>query len=119
MSRKTPEGSVLEWSLAVPARGAKSLPGGGLLPFLIDWEDVLQDGLHPAKTSPAGCTLLELRLAHPEPARIAASLSKLGMQLDVAHGDAPMLAAVLATPKAPAGVILQEAFFDGGDHSRL
>ena len=58
-----------------------------------------------------GCTLLELRVARLEPARIEASLSKLGLEVDVALGDAPKLAAVLAAPKAPGRFSHARGFF--------
>ena len=111
MSRTTPAGDVLEWSLAVPAKGAWPPPGGGLLPFLIDWEQVLPDGNHPALTAPRGCLLRELRLAHPDPAGISASLQKVGLQLPVAQGPEPALSAVLDCPNA-VEFVLSEAFFD-------
>eukprot|EP01052_Picozoa_sp_SAG31_P017020 SAG31_NODE_1148_length_9661_cov_24.669839_7_plen_138_part_00 len=79
MSRQTPTGAVLKWSLSVPAGGAP-LPEGGVLPFLIDWEDVVAAGNHPAKTSPQGCKLVELRLAHPSPDAITSALAKIGLK---------------------------------------
>ena len=48
MERKTPTGETLVWSLAVPPSDLAS-SGGGVLPFLIDWEDVVPAGLHPSR----------------------------------------------------------------------
>merc|ERR1711865_1332881 len=60
MSRRTMGGTLLEWQLSVPT--TTELPGGGMLPFLIDWLSVARNGLHPSQTSPKGCTLVTLRL---------------------------------------------------------
>ncbi len=51
MERKTPTGETLVWSLAVPPSDLAS-SGGGVLPFLIDWEDVVPAGLHPSRAPP-------------------------------------------------------------------
>lgn len=102
-SRKTTDGKLLEWELAFPASDLE-LPGGGTLPFLIDWLEVLRNGLHPSKTSPKGCTLLTLRLSHPEHLQLRAALATLGFDLqnnllEIVSGNKPSLAMVLDTPK--------------------
>merc|ERR1712039_1057337 len=99
MSRETTDGKLLEWDLSVPS--GKDLPGGGTLPFLIDWKTVLLEGLHPAATSPKGCSLLELVLYHPQPAALKAALQSIGLgeKLRIHAAAEPSLAMVLDTPK--------------------
>ena len=87
-----------EWLITVPTDG--HLPGDGLIPTLIEWR-VPQ---HPASGLPeAGCTLMKLEGFHPDPARIGAALSGLGMEKTLAlhpaaPGEAPGLLAYLKTP---------------------
>lgn len=100
MKRETPEGALLEWSLSVPS----NLPMGGCLPFLIDWEKVIPNGLHPATTSPKGLELMELRLEHPDDAEVNKALSGIGVlggdsKVKVVKGNSPGIAAVIKGPK--------------------
>jgi hypothetical protein len=86
--RDTPSGP-LRWRILVRPDG--TLPCGGALPTLIQWQ-----GRHPAAAMPAsGVTLQGLALAGiPEPARQALRLQ--GVALSAAPG--PALRATLATP---------------------
>jgi hypothetical protein len=85
------------WRITAPPDG--HLPGGGLVPTLIQWDVPL----HPASRLPdAGCRLMKLEGFHPQPARIRGVLSALGLasRLDVHPGtdDAPQLVAYVRTP---------------------
>jgi len=92
-SRRLPDGSSLEWRLAI----RPDPPGDGLVPFLIDWGGAR----HPSQTSPQGCTLMGLRGEHPRPGPVRAMLDALGVKLDISEGPAPALIATLATPRGP------------------
>jgi hypothetical protein len=84
------------WRMTIPDDG--HLPGGGLLPTLIQWSgshhpaDALDDG-HIRVAAVAG--------AHPEPATIRTSLEGLGLRdvLKVTYAVSPRLAAMLRTPR--------------------
>ena len=91
MSRERPDGKRLEWALTFREQAL----GDGLVPFLIAWEP----GPHPSETSPGGCRLVSLRGEHPEPERVAAMLSALGVEMEVARGPAPALVATVEGPK--------------------
>ena len=89
-SRERPDGSVLTWTFSDP----RADRGGGVVPFFIDWGA----GAHPADDLPAACACVDVRLEHPEPARIAAWLEALGLDTEVSGGHAPRVIATLDTP---------------------
>jgi hypothetical protein len=91
MSRQLPDGSRLEWRLAIPPQPL----GDGLVPVLIEWHT----DRHPAKTSARGCTLVEVHGEHPRPETIKPILDVIGVTLDIRQGPAPALIATLDTPK--------------------
>jgi hypothetical protein len=93
LSRRTPEGALLEWRLASP----HPAPFDGVTPFLIDWGATA----HPA-TAPGlpAVSLRGLRASHPDPAAVTTVLDALGVALTVTAG-APGLAALLDTPNGP------------------
>jgi hypothetical protein len=65
---------ALKWRFAGTDDG--SLPGGGLIPHLIQW-DVSN---HPADMMPeSGCRLIALEGAHRDPASVRAVISRLGL----------------------------------------
>eukprot|EP00943_MAST-04B_sp_MAST-4B-sp1_P008464 g8464.t1 len=78
MSRKTPEGNTLNWSLAVHESGATT-KYSSIYPFLIDWETVHKQNLHPAKTSPTGCRLVSLLVEAQDPDKYIADLNHAGI----------------------------------------
>lgn len=91
MSRRTPGGSLLVWRLAM---SDDPLPGGGILPFLIDWGTTP----HPSQSAPSAVTLARLSAEHPDLPTIRPVLEALGVDLHVVHGPVPTLVAVLDTP---------------------
>lgn len=99
MSRRRPDGSLLSWHLALPPDA--SLREGGIVPFLIDW----QESPHPAEETPAAGRLLELSGEHPWPAEAAGLLTALGVELSLTPGPRPRLVARLETP---AGLLVLE-----------
>ncbi|MEU6964626.1 VOC family protein [Streptomyces chrestomyceticus] len=95
MSRRTPDGSTLSWTLTPPRTG------GGLVPFLLDWGDAP----HPA--AGPGLPVVPLRAfsgTHPDPSTIRAELAALGATLAVETGDEPGLSAVLEGRNGPVSV---------------
>jgi hypothetical protein len=89
MSRRRPDGVLLEWQLTLPGQESED----GLVPFLIDWGD----SPHPSSDAVGGLELVSLTGTHPAPDRVAAKLSALGQELVVTSG-APALRAVVGTP---------------------
>ena len=87
MSRKTPEGSLLEWELLF-------LDGGPLLPFFIDWKG----SEHPARKAPSGCGLSELSISAEEPKVYQELLNKLQLGVSVSEGE-PAISAIIRSPK--------------------
>jgi hypothetical protein len=86
------------WRITIPDDG--HLPGGGVIPTLIQWSDAR----HPADALPDGSVqLAALSAAHPEPARIRPALAALTLAdtLKVTFGATPRLAAMLRTPRGP------------------
>ena len=89
LSRRTPEGTLLEWTLTSPPAD-----GGGVVPFVIDWGDAR----HPSESAARGLRLASLRAEHPDPDRVRAAVAALGERLDVEAGPEPALEATLDTP---------------------
>ncbi|GAB2959531.1 VOC family protein [Amycolatopsis acidiphila] len=87
MSRRRPDGVLLEWELAFPP------DGDGLVPFLIDW----YDSPHPADDLAGSSRLVSLVGVHPEPDAITRHVGVLGQALEVGFGEQPALEAVLWT----------------------
>lgn len=92
MSRSRPDGVILKWRLAFH----EQMPGGGVIPFVIDWGDTP----HPSAGLPQAGTLAGLRAQHPDPDSVLPSLAALQFDMDLAHGSAP---AVIATIEATGG----------------
>ncbi len=67
MSRKTPEGDLLEW-MVTPLNGGL----GGTIPFLIDWKK----SKHPSEGLEK-LRLVSLELRHPEPKKVKAALEAI------------------------------------------
>jgi hypothetical protein len=90
LSRKRPDGVLLEWVLT----RAPEQRGDGLIPFLIDWGNTP----HPAETAPKGCVFASLRAEHPDAGTVRALMRAVGEELDVRVGPAPALIATVHTP---------------------
>lgn len=83
------------WLITVPKDGRPAL--GGLAPTLIQW----RSATHPADTlKDLGCSLVALEGVHPEPGKVAAMLSAIGLEGDLAvsRGEKPSLLARIRTP---------------------
>ncbi|WP_336212070.1 VOC family protein [Nonomuraea sp. LPB2021202275-12-8] len=93
MSRRTPDGTLLEWRLTRWDEPARVDP----MPFLIDWGSTP----HPAASGLPGVRLASFAAVHPEPAALRSRLAALGVELDVEEGPVIALRAVLDTPLGP------------------
>ena len=68
MSRRRPDGVLLEWRLTMHDGPT------GALPFLIDW----RDSPHPSASLPAGAVLERFTVRHPDPRLVLAVLDTIG-----------------------------------------
>lgn len=87
MSRRRPDGVVLEWRLAVPTDPAQA----GVVPFSIEWGPSTP---HPASTLDDPLELVEVRAHHPDPIVVAAAAER-GL---VATNGPISLSATVASP---------------------
>jgi Glyoxalase-like domain len=92
MSRRRPDGVLLEWELTLPQLDG---PFGRALPFMIDWGE----SAHPTDTLPAGVQLLEVEVVHPDPPLLRRALHIIGLTegFDIHEGEQPALRARIAT----------------------
>lgn len=88
--RRTADGLDLHWRMS----DSSFRQGLAIAPFLIDWGG----GPHPADSAPAGAVLAQFRLLTPDPARLAAELEALGLDVDIEMADQPGLQATLNGP---------------------
>ncbi|MGW2963117.1 VOC family protein [Streptomyces sp. NPDC001220] len=78
MSRRRPDGTLLEWRLTDSTTAHPS----GLVPFLIDWGS----SRHPTASGLPVTPLLAVSATVPDPAAVRALLSALGTDLTLAEG---------------------------------
>ncbi|MFJ9815648.1 VOC family protein [Streptomyces sp. NPDC101151] len=78
MSRRTPDGTLLEWRLTDSGSG----PPAGPVPFLIDWGE----SLHPAASGLPVTPLLEVTATVPDPDEVRPLLTALGTELVLDEG---------------------------------
>ncbi len=92
MSRRRPDGVLLEWSLTYPQLDG---PFGCALPFLIDWGE----SAHPTDSLTRAVRLLELDITHPSPESLQPVLDLIGLadECSVRAGERPALSARIAT----------------------
>jgi hypothetical protein len=92
MSRRRPDGTLLEWRLT---DGDTAHPSG-LVPFLIDWGSTL----HPSASGLPVTPLLELRASAPDPDEIRPLLSAVDAELALTEGPVGLTFTV-DTPRGP------------------
>jgi hypothetical protein len=94
MSRRRPDGVLLEWELTLPQLDG---PFGCALPFLIDWGS----SAHPTETLPRAARLTALDVAHPNPQLLRTVIEIIGLTDDchITGGDQPALRATIAAPR--------------------
>ncbi|WP_426568296.1 VOC family protein [Streptomyces canus] len=92
MSRRRPDGTVLEWRLT---DGGAPHPSG-LVPFLIDWGSTV----HPSASGLPVTPLSEMSATAPDPDEIRPLLAALGTSLTLAEGPVGISFGV-DTPNGP------------------
>jgi hypothetical protein len=94
MSRRRPDGVLLQWQLTFPQLGGRF---GGALPFMIDWAD----SAHPTDTLPPAVDLVRLEVLHPQPELLRTALDIIGIEagVEVLAGERVALRALIATPR--------------------
>jgi len=90
-SRRTPEGTLLEWKTAV-LRGS----GLELAPFLIRWS---LGTVHPSTSSPEGCRLVALELEHPDPEPLQAFFAAADFAATLRQGTELRMTLTLDCPR--------------------
>jgi hypothetical protein len=88
MQRSDPSAGLIQWRLTLNALA------GGPVPFLIAWGTTV----HPAGTAPAGLVLDELRIEHPDPPALNATLRALGAEVAVTAAQRFALVARISGP---------------------
>lgn len=90
MSRRTPEGELLNWRLSPPEGGFD-----GAVPFLIDW----QESPHPSEHLPA-VSLREVVITHPQVSDVGTALTAVGAfdLVRLEPGDTFRMSITLETP---------------------
>ncbi|MFE0510964.1 VOC family protein [Streptomyces sp. NPDC058964] len=78
MSRRRPDGTLLEWRLT----GSDTAHPSGLVPFLIDWGS----SLHPSASGLPVTPLVEVTATAPDPDEIRVLLSALDTELRLSEG---------------------------------
>jgi hypothetical protein len=94
-SRTRPDGSVLQWRSA-GVRASFAEADVDPVPFFIEWASTSH---HPSSDAPAGCRLVEVTIAGPDPVKLKAVLASLGVDAIVAKAAHARLSATLDTPK--------------------
>jgi hypothetical protein len=89
LSRRTPDGTLLEWRLTRNAPDNRD----GLVPGLIDW----LDAPHPTTSGLPELPLVSFMGRHPEPELVRRDLDALGVALELRRG-APGFEVVLDSP---------------------
>ncbi len=92
MSRRRPDGTLLEWRLT----DGDSAHPSGLVPFLIDWGT----SVHPTASGLPVTPLLAVSASAPDPEEIRPLLSALGTDLDLREGPVG-LSFTVDTPRGP------------------
>ena len=94
MSRRRPDGVLLEWTLTQPQLDG---PLGRALPFMIDWGGAA----HPSDSLPPAVRLVGLDMFTPDTALLRAALDIVGgvSDVEVHHSDAAGLRARIETSK--------------------
>jgi hypothetical protein len=96
MSRRRPDGVLLEWRLTFPLL---TPPFSGTVPFLIDW----LESPHPTASLPHECELLELHITHPQADLVRAVIAEVGAMSRTRVSSGP--AALAAQVRTPRGVV--------------
>mmetsp|Transcript_35556 Transcript_35556/g.65871 ORF Transcript_35556/g.65871 Transcript_35556/m.65871 type:complete len:119 (-) Transcript_35556:211-567(-) len=95
-SRKMPDGRELTWTIS--SGFGKAIAGDGVVPFVLDWHESFDKKIHPAQTSPQGCTLVSLKATHPKHESLARVVDALCPSVKVSKGEGVSLSATIRRP---------------------
>lgn len=90
MSRRRPDGVLLEWQLTMRRQETTAEP----VPFLIDWGETAS----PAASAVRGAELVDLQVAGPDAAALETHLRAVGAEAQVGTSTEPRVRARLETP---------------------
>jgi hypothetical protein len=90
-SRIRPDGKTLRWKLF-----RLKDDRGGLLPFFIEWS---AESVHPSTDAPSGCRVVRFGAVDPDPAALAQSYRRLGVDVTVERSDKAHLRGRIGSPK--------------------
>ncbi len=90
-SRKRPDGRLLQWKTL----GVDSKPEQ-VMPFFIEWG---KGTVHPSVDAPSGCRLENFSAGDNDPAELAKTFQKLGLNIPVYRSAQPELSMKIAGPK--------------------
>jgi hypothetical protein len=90
-SRRTPDGTLLEWRTASPGG-----PGLESAPFFIEWAGGTP---HPSMTSPGGCRLVSFELVVTETSRLEEFFKAVGYQATIRSGSPRSLRLTVECPR--------------------
>lgn len=90
-SRARPDGRSLRWKMLVLADDRQ-----GSLPFFIEWSS---DSTHPSVDAPRGCRLEHFAVAGPDPAELAKTCQRLGIEVAVERSEKPQIRARIVGTK--------------------
>jgi Glyoxalase-like domain len=94
MSRRRPDGVLLEWKLTFPQLTGRF---GMALPFMIDWAQ----SSHPTDTLPPAVDLRRLDVTHPDARSLRTAFDIIGITtgtVELHEGPQPALRATVAAP---------------------
>jgi len=89
--RETSDGKTLSWQMILPSNG----PQIDLIPFMCDWQD---SELHPTDQMDIACTLLDVKLSHPDPDSLQPLFDQLSIDQKIQKADKPSMKMVLKCP---------------------
>jgi len=94
MSRRRPDGVLLEWQLTLPQLDG---PLGRALPFMIDWGG----SSHPTDSLERAVRLTGLEVVHPNPSQLRNAFDIVGLDSIAAirQGEQPALRATISTQR--------------------
>lgn len=90
-ARRRSDGVMLAWHLTDP----DPLVAGGVVPFLIDWEQ----SPHPSRAGAQGASLVDLRVEHPDVEGVRRMLRVLDLDVPVTRAARAGLVAVIDGPR--------------------
>lgn len=91
MSRRKPDGELLEWRLTVRSWDGPVVP----VPFFIDWGQTPS----PAATLQTNVSLSSFTIAHPKADEVNVALSALGLPVEATASDVARLEITIETQK--------------------